>query len=67
MDISSVTTVAQPVSAGTVDVTDEAQALVLKKAIYTQAESALKLIQSLPANLPLETSGSLGTNLNMLA
>jgi hypothetical protein len=41
--------------------------LVLKKALYTQAESALKLIQSLPANLPLETSGTLGTNLNMLA
>ena len=67
MDISSVTTAAQPVSTSTVDTTDEAHVLLLKKAIYTQAESALTLIQSLPANLPLETSGNLGTNLNMLA
>ena len=67
MDISSLGPVSQAVPPSTVEVTDEAQALVLKKALYTQAESALKLIQSLPANLPLETSGTLGTNLNMLA
>lgn len=48
------------------EVMDEAQALLLKKAIFTQAESALTLLQALPANLPLETSGTLGTQLNML-
>ena len=51
----------------TAETTEEAQTLVLKKALYTQAESALTLIQALPANLPLETSGTLGTQLNMLA
>ncbi len=67
MDISSIGPSSQAVPPSTVDATDEAQALVLKKALYTQAESALTLIQSLPANLPLETSGNLGTQLNMLA
>ena len=67
MDISSIGPHSQAVPPSTAGTTDEAQALVLKKALYTQAESALTLIQSLPSNLPLETSGNLGTQLNMLA
>jgi hypothetical protein len=67
MDIASIGSGSHTPPPNPVEATEEAQALVLKKALYTQAESALKLIQSLPANLPLETSGNLGTQLNMLA
>ena len=67
MEISSISPSSPTVPPSNSEATEEAQALVLKKALYTQAESALTLIQSLPANLPLETSGKLGTQLNMLA
>ena len=48
-------------------VAQTAQILVLKKAMDIQASGALTLLQALPANLPLATSGSLGTQLNTLA
>ena len=67
MDISSISNSSAAMPTSTVEATEEAQTLVLKKALFTQAESALTLIQALPANLPLETSGTLGTQLNMLA
>jgi hypothetical protein len=43
------------------------QILVLKKVMDIQASGALALLQALPANLPLATSGSLGTQLNTMA
>lgn len=44
-----------------------AQLLVLKKAMDVQAAGALALLQAVPANLPLATSGTLGTQVNVLA
>lgn len=44
-----------------------AQLLVLKKALEAEASGALTLLQALPASLPLATSGTLGTQLNVLA
>lgn len=48
-------------------VTQTAQLLVLKKALDMQATSALALLQSVSASLPLATSGSVGTLLNTQA
>ena len=48
-------------------VAQTAQVLVLKKAMDIQASGAMALIQALPANLPLATSGSVGTQLNVMA
>jgi|JI9StandDraft_2_1071091.scaffolds.fasta_scaffold2130987_1 hypothetical protein len=44
-------------------VTQTAQVLVLKKAMDVQAAGALALLQA----LPLATSGTLGTQVNVLA
>jgi len=48
-------------------VAQTAQVLVLKKAMEVQASGAMALIQALPANLPLATSGSVGTQVNVMA
>jgi len=48
-------------------VAQTAQILVLKKAMDIQASGALALLQALPANLPLATSGSVGTQVNVMA
>jgi hypothetical protein len=48
-------------------VAQSAQMLVLKKAMDIQASGALAMLQALPANLPLATSGSLGTQINIMA
>jgi len=48
-------------------VAQTAQVLVLKKAMEVQASGAMALIQALPANLPLASSGSVGTQLNVMA
>jgi len=48
-------------------VAQTAQVLVLKKAMEFQASGAMALIQALPANLPLATSGSVGTQVNVMA
>ena len=48
-------------------VTQAAQLLVLKKAMDIQAAGALALLQALPTNLPLASSGTLGTQVNTLA
>lgn len=45
-------------------VAEAAQLLVLKKAMNIEASSALALLQSVPGNLPLATSGNLGTKVN---
>jgi hypothetical protein len=46
---------------------DDVQLLVLKKALDMQGQGALTLLQALPGNLPLATSGTLGTRVNVLA
>lgn len=48
-------------------VTQTAQLLVLKNALDIQASGALALIQALPANLPLASSGMVGTQVNVMA
>jgi hypothetical protein len=46
---------------------DSVHILVLRKALDAQAASALALIDAIPPNPPLATSGSLGTRLNTYA
>ncbi len=48
-------------------VAESAQLLVLKKAMDIEASSALALLQAVPGNLPLATSGNLGTKVNVTA
>ncbi len=48
-------------------VAEAAQLLVLKKAMDIEASSALALLQAVPGNLPLATSGNLGTKVNTTA
>jgi hypothetical protein len=45
----------------------EVQLAVMKKAMDLQGSGALSLLQSVTGNLPLATSGSVGTQLNLLA
>ena len=47
-------------------VAQSAQLLVLKKAMDIQASTALALLQALPTNLPLATSGNVGTLVNQM-
>lgn len=48
-------------------VAQAAQVLVLKKAMDLQASNAQALLQALPGNLPLASSGNLGTQINTMA
>ncbi|HRD71421.1 MAG TPA: putative motility protein [Aquimonas sp.] len=45
----------------------QVQLAVLKKAMDTQAATGLALIQALPSSPALETSGNIGTRLNVFA
>jgi hypothetical protein len=45
----------------------EVQLAVMKKAMDLQGAGALSLLQSVTGNLPLATTGSVGTQLNLLA
>lgn len=45
----------------------DVQLAVLKKAMDVQGAGMLSLLQSVTGNLPLATSGSVGTQLNLLA
>ncbi|QHE78839.1 putative motility protein [Hydrogenophaga sp.] len=47
--------------------TQEVQVAVMKKAMDMQGAGTLSLLQSVTGNLPLATSGSVGTQLNLLA
>lgn len=67
MDISPAALVNASTQMQQSQVAQTAQLLVLKKAMDIQASGALALLQALPANLPLATGGSLGTNVNTLA
>ncbi len=46
---------------------DMVNILVLRKALDQQAASAATLLQALPQNPPLATSGTVGTRLNTFA
>lgn len=48
-------------------VAESAQLLVWTKAMDIEASSALALLQAVPGNLPLATSGNLGTTGNTTA
>ena len=67
MDISPAALVNASTQMQQSQVAQTAQLLVLKKAMDIQASGALALLQALPANLPLATGGSLGTQVNTLA
>jgi hypothetical protein len=62
---TSIASASSQVQQGTV--AEAAQLLVLKKAMDIEASSALALLQAVPGNLPLATSGNLGTKVNTTA
>ncbi len=55
------------VAAASSSTAGEAQILVLKKAISSQAQNAAALIEALPQMPALATSGSIGRNVNTVA
>jgi len=67
MDVSPAALVNASTQMQQSQVAQTAQVLVLKKAMEVQASGAMALIQALPANLPLATSGSVGTQVNVMA
>jgi hypothetical protein len=67
MDITSVSLAGIAKTTPVNQTPDDIQLLVLKKAQDMQAQGALQLLQSTPGNLPLATSGSVGTKVNLLA
>ena len=67
MDISSVSNVSSTVPIDQNQIRQEAGILVLKKAIDIQKSGVSDLLEALPTELPLATSGFLGTQLNTLA
>lgn len=67
MDVSPTAMVNAVVHMRQAQTTQQAQILVMKKAMDVQAAGALALLQSLPAALPLASGGSLGTQVNVLA
>lgn len=66
MDISSASLINASTQMQQSQVAQSAQLLVLKKAMDIQASTALALLQALPTNLPLATSGNVGTLVNQM-
>lgn len=67
MDVSTVEIVSAHVANKQANAAQEVQLAVLKKAMDMQGAGAISLLNSLTGNLPLATSGSVGTQLNLLA
>lgn len=67
MDVSPAALVNASTQIEQAKLAQSAQVLVLKKAMDVQASTALTLLQAIPGNLPLASSGSLGTQINTLA
>ncbi len=67
MDVSPAGLVNAVVQMQQAQTTQQAQILVMKKAMDVQAAGVLALLQAVPASLPLATEGSLGTQVNLLA
>ena len=66
MDISPISSVNNVLNLDAQQAGQEASLLVLKKALAIQEAGVTDLLQAIPTNLPLATSGSLGTQLNLL-
>lgn len=66
MDISPIHSAASLSQIEAHQVGQEASLLVLKKALAVQESEVSDLLEALPTILPLATSGSLGTQLNLL-
>ena len=67
MDISSVANVQSITAYDQNKTRQEAGILVLKKAMDMQKSGVTDLLNALPTELPLASSGTLGTQLNTLA
>ena len=67
MNVSSTSIASASTQLPQSQVAESAQLLVLKKAMDIEASSALALLQAVPGNLPLATSGNLGTKVNTTA
>ncbi len=67
MNVSNTSIASAPTQLPQSQVAESAQLLVLKKAMDIEASSALALLQAVPGNLPLATSGNLGTKVNTTA
>ena len=66
MDVSPTALVHAAAQTQQAQLAQAVQVSVLKKALDVQASGTLALLQAIPANLPLATSGSLGTQVNQL-
>jgi hypothetical protein len=67
MDISSNAAVGAAITAAQSTSAGDAQALVLGVALNSQAQNTAALIQSIPQNTALASSGTVGTRLNTYA
>lgn len=67
VDVSPAAMVGAVEAAKQANTTQEVQVAVMKKAMDMQGAGTLSLLQSVTGNLPLATSGSVGTQLNLLA
>lgn len=67
MDVSPAAMVNAVVQMRGAQTTQEAQMLVMKKAMDLQGAGVMALLQAVPGNLPLASSGSLGTQVNVMA
>lgn len=67
MDISPEAMVNAVLASRQVQLQQQVQVSVLKTAMDAQAQGALSLLQAMPGEAPLATSGHLGTQLNVYA
>lgn len=67
MDISPEAMVNAVLANRQVQLQQQVQVSVLKTAMDAQAQGALALLQAMPGEVPLATSGNLGTQLNVYA
>jgi len=66
MDVSPAGLVNAAVEMKQAQTAEAVQISVLKKAMDVQATAALSLLQAVPGNLPLASTGTLGTQVNKL-
>lgn len=66
MEISPNALVNTAVEMKQTEVAQQVQLSVLKKAMDVQATAALTLLQAIPGQLPLASSGSVGTQVNQM-
>ena len=67
MDVSPAAMVQAVVANQQADVAQKVQLAMLRKSMDMQGSAALSLLQGVTGTLPLAESGSVGTNLNVLA